>query len=80
MDGVEKYYDEDGNLKIEAIYKNGERNGFEKVYLENGAVWEIQNKNNFVVSGVCVGASGKRAEFSKDEIDKLNKGQGIDCE
>ena len=36
IEGIEKRYDENGNLKIETPYKNGKIEGIEKRYYENG--------------------------------------------
>jgi antitoxin component YwqK of YwqJK toxin-antitoxin module len=77
--GVARWYSESGKIEQETLYKNG-RVGFVKFYFQNGAVAELQYENDIVVSGVCVGASGKRTPLTNPEIAYWNNGENINCE
>lgn len=75
LDGIEKSYYKNGNLKQETSYKNNVIDGIEKRYYENGdLIAEITYQNEKIIGGKC--SDGKA--FSNAHLHNLEKRYNID--
>ncbi len=74
---LEKEYYENGNLKKETPYKNGNREGLVKVHYENGNLkLEVVFKEGKPVSGYAYDGYGNKTKLTNDHlhhmIERLN--------
>ena len=81
IERISKDYYEDGRLAKETPYKNGLKEGTQKIYRKNGKInLAITYAKDLPVSGMCYHTNGTKTPLTNAELLNFENGFSIECD